>query len=230
MTAPEKPLDAGEARRVARLVVEVAAAQVEKAGRDHDRFAVADGVHRPAGVLGGPGRALHLAPEADVPVDAGLGGGIANVAEDCRAVRDRLGLRPRPEPVAEGVHVGIGPHPGIPKQIPRPPDGGARLKNRVRLAREGRLQVVGGADAGQAGADDQHVDVVVTLSFCRPNSYGTPPPPAAYQAAEPLERRPLAASPRRCVSIAHSTRLECGRMRNRHVLAGASDGGPATGP
>ena len=41
-----------------------------------------------------------------------------------------------------------------------PPIVLARLEDRVALARAALLQVVGGADAGEAGADDQHVDVL----------------------------------------------------------------------
>ena len=41
-----------------------------------------------------------------------------------------------------------------------PPIASARLEDRVALARAALLQVVGGADAGEAGADDQDVEML----------------------------------------------------------------------
>src|SRR5207244_2662734 len=81
-------------------------------------------------------------------------------APDRGAVGDRLGLRPRPEPVAERVHVGVRADARVAKQVPRAAEALARLEDRVRLAGTAVLQVVRGADAGQPGADDQHVEVV----------------------------------------------------------------------
>ena len=49
--------------------------------------------------------------------------------------------------------------PGIAEEVPGAADRLARLEDRVALAGAALLQVVGGADAGEAGADDQHVDM-----------------------------------------------------------------------
>ena len=97
--------------------------------------------------------------EADVPVDAVLGRGL--LARSCRidgpsAIALR---RPRPERVAEREHVRVRADAGVAEQVPGAADGVARLEDRVGLARGTRLDVVGGADARQAGADDEDVEV-----------------------------------------------------------------------
>jgi hypothetical protein len=97
--------------------------------------------------------------EPDVAVDAVLGHGLAQVGEDRRTIGDRLGSRPWLEPVAQRVHVAVGPHPGIPEQVPRAADVLTTLEDQVRPIVTHRLEVVAGADAGDACTDDQHVDV-----------------------------------------------------------------------
>src|SRR5262245_18444240 len=99
-------------------------------------------------------------PEPDLLVDAGVGGGLADVREDRRPVGDRLGLGPRPEPVTQGVHVRVGSDPRIAEQIPGATDGVPGFENRVLLARELSLEVMRHPDAGQTGTDDQHVHMV----------------------------------------------------------------------
>ena len=86
--------------------------------------------------------------------------GVLQVLEDRRPVGDRLRLRPRPERVAERVHVGVGADAGIAEQVPRAADVGAAFEDRVGPARAALLQVTAGADAGNAGADDQDVEVL----------------------------------------------------------------------
>ena len=98
--------------------------------------------------------------EPDVAVDAVLGNRLAKVREDLVAAGDRVLVPPRLELVAEGVQVGVRADAGIGEQVPGAARRAARLQDRVRLARLLLLQVVGGADAGDACADDQHVDVV----------------------------------------------------------------------
>src|SRR6202023_4078385 len=73
---------------------------------------------------------------------------------------DRVLVRPRLELVAEGVQVGVRADARITEQVPRAARRAARLQDGVRLARLLLLQVVGRADAGNAGADDQHVEVI----------------------------------------------------------------------
>ena len=59
--------------------------------------------------------------------------------------------------VAQRVHVGVGADAGIAEQVPGAADRLAAFEDGVALARAAVLQVPGGADARQAGADDQHV-------------------------------------------------------------------------
>ena len=78
-------------------------------------------------------------------------------------VGDRLRLRPGPERVAEREHVGVRADARVAEQVPGAADRLARLEDRVALAGALGLQVVGGADAGEAGADDQDVEVLGSL-------------------------------------------------------------------
>ncbi len=78
---------------------------------------------------------------------------------DRRAVGQHLGRGPRPEVVAEGEHVRVRADAGVAEQVPGAAD-------RVRAARGSRTscravagQVAGHPDAGDAGTDDQDVDV-----------------------------------------------------------------------
>ena len=107
-----------------------------------------------------------------VAVDAALAGGVADVAQDRGAVGDRLRLGPRPEAVAERVHVGVGADPGVAEEVPGAADPLARLEDRVALAGTALLQVMGGADAREPGADDQHVDMLKRHGVRLPGQVG----------------------------------------------------------
>ena len=67
------------------------------------------------------------------------------------------------EPDAEGEHVRVGADARIPEQIPRASDYRARLEDGVRRPRTVGLHIVGGGDAGQAGA-------TTTTSTCSTSS------------------------------------------------------------
>ena len=101
-------------------------------------------------------------------VDAVLGRGLADVIQDPRPVGDRLGLGPRLERIAEREHVAVGADAGIAKQVPGAADAVAALENDVALARAFLLQMKARADAGQAGADDQNVEMFddIVVSIC----------------------------------------------------------------
>ena len=97
--------------------------------------------------------------EANLLVDAVVGGGLAHVIQNPRPVGDRLRLGPRPERIAQREHVRVGADAGIAKQVPGAADTVAALEDGVALARAFLLQVIARADAGEAGADDQDVEV-----------------------------------------------------------------------
>ena len=66
---------------------------------------------------------------------------------------------PGPEGIAEREHIGIGADAGVAEQIPGPTQFAAPFENRVALGRALRLQVIAGTDAGEAGADDEDIEM-----------------------------------------------------------------------
>ncbi len=116
-------------------------------------------LHRPARLGGGELGAHDAVVKADLLLDAVVGGGLLDVVEDRGSVGDRLVSVPGAEGVAEGVHVGVRADAGVAEEVPGPADAIAGLEDRVGLAGAVGLQVAAGADAGQSGPDDQHVNV-----------------------------------------------------------------------
>src|ERR1019366_1144004 len=80
--------------------------------------------------------------EADFPVDAVIRGGLADVVQDTRPVRNRLRLGPWPERVTQREHVAVGADARITKQIPGAADGFAAFQNDIALAGTILLQVI----------------------------------------------------------------------------------------
>jgi hypothetical protein len=101
--------------------------------------------------------------EADVLFDPVLARGLADVVADLLAGGDRVFVAPRLKRVPERVHVRVGADAGIAEQVPGAADRLAGLQDRVALAGAVALQVGAGADAGEAGADDQNVDVLAMV-------------------------------------------------------------------
>src|SRR6266403_880216 len=99
--------------------------------------------------------------ETDFPVDAVLGGGLADIVQNLRPVGDRLRLGPRLERIAHREHVAVGTDAGVTEQVPGTADGLAALKDDKAPAGAIVLQVIARADAGQSGADNQHIDMFV---------------------------------------------------------------------
>ena len=207
MRPPKRSLPSNS-RRVALVVVVVAAAhEQEAAGQRHGLAAVAAlHLHGPARVGARPLGAHDPVPEADLALDAVLAGGLAHVVEDRRTVGDRLGLRPGPERVAEREHVRVRADARVAEQVPGAADVLARLEDRVGLAGALRLQLAAGADAGQAGADDQHVEMFGRVQVL-----------VRYRRASDLPRpdaRPRSRRPRRSGRGARG-RARAGRHRRR---------------
>ena len=75
-------------------------------------------------------------------------------------VGDRLLRVPRLELEAERVHVAVGADAGIAEQVPGAADVGAPFEDQVGAVRRLDLQVIGGADAGDAGADHEDIDML----------------------------------------------------------------------
>ena len=87
-------------------------------------------------------------------------GRLAQVVQDRVGAGDGLLVLPRLELVAEGVQVGIGANAGVAEQIPGAAGGVARFEDRERLVGLLGGERVRRPDTGDAGADDQHVDVL----------------------------------------------------------------------
>lgn len=94
---PDEILRAGESRRVALVVVVVAAAQKEEFAGEGAERAVALDVNGPAVFRGRPIGTDHLVVEPDMPVDSIHGRGALDVLEDGLAVGDRLPSGPGTE-------------------------------------------------------------------------------------------------------------------------------------
>src|ERR1700754_4671725 len=97
--------------------------------------------------------------EADFLLDAVLGGGLAHVIENPRPIGDRLRLGPRLERIAQREHVAVGADAGIAEQVPGAADAVAALENDITFAGTFLLKMITRADAGQSGADNQHVEM-----------------------------------------------------------------------
>ena len=140
---------------VALAVIVITAAHVEEAAGEGGLV----GGDRPARGLAVPRGVCHLVAEADVLVDAMLGRGFADVAADRRAVGDGLGRFPRLEAIAQRVHVGIRADAGITEQIPGAADGVAAFQDGIGFVRAILLQMNRRANARQAGANNQNVEI-----------------------------------------------------------------------
>src|ERR1019366_395542 len=117
------------------------------------------GLHGPALIRRQPRRALAPMVETDFLVDAVIGCGLADVVQNPRPVRNRLRLGPWLERIAQREHVAVGANAGIWELIPGAADAVAALEDGIALAGTFVLQVITRADAGQSGADDQHVEM-----------------------------------------------------------------------
>ncbi len=159
---PGEEIGAREVGLVAVVVAVVAAAREQEAAGELDRLAGVGpfGYDVPARIACGPVGPHDPVAEADLVDDAGLGRGVADVLQDRSTIGDRLLAFPRPERIAERVHVRVRADARIAEQIPRASDGVARLEDGVAGPGTLGLHVVGGADAGEPRADDQNIKVL----------------------------------------------------------------------
>src|SRR6202000_1977464 len=95
---------------------------------DIPRPLAAFGLDGPARIRRRPRGALDAVTEANLLVDTVLSGRLTHIAEDARAVRDRLRIGPRLERIAEREHVAVETDAGIAKQIPGAADTIAPLE------------------------------------------------------------------------------------------------------
>ena len=150
---------------VALLVAVVALAHPQEVGGERHRLGDAGRgvgagrVHGPEVVVARPLRRRDRMVVADVATEVVLLDDLAHVGEDLVGGGDRR-ADPRLEPVAERVQVAVGADAGVLVRQPRAAEALELLEDDERLLRVLVLQVVSGTDAGDAGPDDQDVEVL----------------------------------------------------------------------
>jgi hypothetical protein len=143
------------------VVAIVAAAQIEEIASERNRLARGfafriDGRSR---VGGRPCGAGHAMLESNLAMDSVLARCVANVAEYRETIGKGSRIGPRPESVAERVHIGVRPYARIAKQVPCAADRVARLEDRVAPGGATVLQVVFSADSGVTRANHEHIEM-----------------------------------------------------------------------
>ena len=118
----------------------------------------------PPAVLGGPARRGDAVLVADVLVEVVVLDDLVEVGEDLLARRDRRPA-PRLEPVAVGEQVTVGAHTRVPMRPPGPAPVVLGVQDDEGSVGELVSQMVGGADTGDPGADDEDVDVTGVLDL-----------------------------------------------------------------
>ena len=99
----------------------------------------------------------HLVAKADMAANVVFIGGFVDVVTNQVAVGNDFRLGPRLEVVAKGEHVRVRANARVTKQIPGAADGVTAFQNHEGLVRAVLAQMHGSANAGQAGANDDHV-------------------------------------------------------------------------
>src|SRR5262249_28007214 len=116
-------------------------------------------VDGPAGVDARPAGPIDAVPVADVAAEAILVDDLAYVLQDLGGGGKR-GAGPGFEAVAERIKIAVGTDPRKAMGDPRPAEGGLRLQHDEAELRTLAREVVGATDAGHAGTDDQHIEVL----------------------------------------------------------------------
>ncbi len=130
------------------------------------------GPHRVDGpeiAIARPARGLNPVPVADMLAEIVLGDDLAHVGEDFGCGRDRR-ADPRLEAVAEGMEIAVGADAGIAMREPGAAEALLALQDDEARIRKLLCQLIGTADAGDAGADDENVEMFGGLLRGRRNS------------------------------------------------------------
>ena len=148
-------------RRIALGVAVIALAHPEEVGGEAPLLAgvAARGLDGPEVFLARPFCRGDGVLVADVAGEIVLLDHVAHVFQDFRGARDRR-RRPRLEAVAEGVQVAVGADAGIAMGAPGPAKGFLGFQRHERRSRALRGEVVGRADARNAGARDQNIEML----------------------------------------------------------------------
>ena len=109
-----------------------------------------------------PRRRQDRVPIADVRTEIVLLDHVTHVRQDFFRGRDRR-RGPRFEAIAEGMQVAVGADAGIAMGQPRPAKAVLRLQRHERRARALLRQMIRGAHARDAGADDEDIEMLGNL-------------------------------------------------------------------
>src|SRR5215813_3656906 len=147
-------------RRVTFGVAVVALAHPQEIGGERERLARvrARGLDGPEVVLAGPARPVDAVVVADGAAEVVVVDDLAHVLEDlCRRGDGRA--RPGLEAIAERVEVTVRADPREPVRDPCAAEARLRVEHDEGGAGALLGEVIGAADARDAGADDQHIEV-----------------------------------------------------------------------
>ena len=101
---------------------------------------------------------------ANVSIEAIFIDDFAEIGENLISGRDRF-ADPWLEAIAERVEVAVRPDAGIAVGDPGAPETVLGFEDHEAHRRTLGLEVVGGADAGDSGADDRHIEMLRRLRF-----------------------------------------------------------------
>lgn len=156
---PREGLLPGEVHDVTAVVVVVAGREVQEPARVPNLALGGLDAHRPPGSDARPRGADDPLVEPHPLGDSELGRRLTDVVADGTALADRGLARPRAEGKGQGVHVRVRADSRVAKEIPGPADRVPRLEDREGVVRQGAGEAARHVDPGQAGADDEDVDV-----------------------------------------------------------------------
>src|ERR1700761_3815038 len=166
-------VDAWELRGVTLVIVVVAGPEEHEPAAVHLFGALLIGRDRPGVGRRIPVRRANVAVEPDVTVDAVLVCGGGQVLADMRAVGHAFRPRPRLPREAQREDGAVGADTRIAEQVPGAADLIAPLQDDVAGPRVALADAVGRAQAREAGADDDDVEVSAVLGCRRAHDHQT---------------------------------------------------------
>ncbi|MNO95171.1 hypothetical protein D3C76_868050 [compost metagenome] len=119
-----------------------------------------DGVERPLALLAGPVGPQDFQPVVNLLVHTELLGGIGDVLANGRSIGEHLQFVPGTELIAKTEHVRIRTNTRIAEQVPGSAQLLAPFQDGQFLVGKCTLYMARRADAGEAGANDQDVEML----------------------------------------------------------------------
>ena len=147
--------------RVTFRVLVIALAHPEEFGGEGEDVAGIEtlGLHRPALLRGGPAGRDDPVAIADMGAEIAVLDDLVHVPENLVAAGDGR-ADPGFVPVAEGVEIGVRPDARIAVHVPGASERIVSLEDHELLLRKRCLQMVSRADARDASANDEHIEML----------------------------------------------------------------------